>query len=101
MLLASAFALGACSDFTRFQLTSPAPPTTERARPQRTPVQQTAATEREHERILASYGGVYEDARLASLISKAVEKLVAASEPPHLSHQGTNLNFSAVKPLRP
>jgi predicted Zn-dependent protease len=96
MLLASAFALGACSDFTRFPLTSAAPTTTERARPQRTPVQQTAATEREHERILASYGGVYEDARLSALISKAVEKLVAASERPDLSYKVTILNSSAI-----
>jgi predicted Zn-dependent protease len=95
-LLASAFALGACTDISRFQLTSAAPPTTERPRPQRTPVQQTAATEREHERILASYGGVYEDARLSGLISKAVEKLVAASERPDLSYKVTILNSSAI-----
>ena len=78
MLLAAALALGACTDVTRFQLTTASPPASERVRPQRTPVQQTAATEREHERILASYGGVYEDARLSALISKAVDKLVAA-----------------------
>jgi predicted Zn-dependent protease len=96
MLLASAFALGACTDLTRFQLTSATPPTTERARPQRTPVQQTAATEREHERILASYGGVYEDARLSALISKAVDKLVAASERPDLSYKVTILNSAAI-----
>jgi predicted Zn-dependent protease len=95
-LLASAFALGACTDLSRFQLTSATPPTTERVRPQRTPVQQTAATEREHERILASYGGVYEDARLSSLISKAVEKLVAASERPDLSYKVTILNSAAI-----
>jgi len=95
-LLASAFALGACTDISRFQLTSATPPTTERPRPQRTPVQQTAATEREHERILASYGGVYEDARLGALISKAVEKLVASSERPDLSYKVTILNSAAI-----
>lgn len=96
MLLATALALGACSDTSRFQLTTASPPPSERARPQRTPVQQTAATEREHERILTSYGGVYEDARLSSLISKAVDKLVAASERPDLSYKVTILNSPAI-----
>jgi predicted Zn-dependent protease len=96
LLLAAAFALGACTDVTRFQLTNATPQATERVRPQRTPVQQTAAAEREHERILASYGGVYEDARLSGLISKAVDKLVAASERPDLSYKVTILNSPAI-----
>jgi predicted Zn-dependent protease len=97
VLFASMLLLGACSDFSRLQLTTAAPPTTtERVRPQRTPVQQTAATEREHERILASYGGVYEDARLSGLISKAVDKLVHASERPDLSYRVTILNSPAI-----
>jgi predicted Zn-dependent protease len=96
LLLAAALSLGACADFSRFQLTTATPEPTPRTRPQRTPVQQTAATEREHERILASYGGVYEDARLSGLISKAVEKLVAASERPDLSYKVTILNSSAI-----
>ena len=95
-LLAVALVLGACSDLSRFELTTAEPPRSERARPQRTPVQQTAATAREHERILASYGGVYEDARLSSLISKAVDRLVAASERPDLSYKVTILNSPAV-----
>ena len=95
MLLAAALALGACSDLSRFQLTTASPPT-QTARPARTPIQQTAAAEREHERILASYGGVYEDARLSGLISKAVDKLVAASERPDLSYKVTILNSSAI-----
>ena len=88
--------LGACTDLNRFQLTTATPEPTERTRPQRTPVQQTAATEREHERILASYGGVYEDARLSALISKAVDKLVAACERPDLSYKVTILNSPAI-----
>lgn len=96
MLLAAALALGGCSDLSRFQLTTATPSPPERPRPQRAPVQQTAATEREHERILASYGGAYEDARLSALISKAVDKLVAASERPDLSYKVTILNSPAI-----
>jgi predicted Zn-dependent protease len=94
-LLTAALLLGACTDFSRFQ-TSPTTPTTQNTRPARTPVQQTAAAEREHDRILASYGGVYEDAKLSGLISKAVEKLVAASERPDLSYKVTILNSPAI-----
>jgi predicted Zn-dependent protease len=95
MLLSAVLALGACAEF-KSSLTTAEPPKAERPRPQRTPVQQTAAVEREHERILASYGGVYEDARLSSLISKAVDKLVASSERPDLSYKVTILNSSAI-----
>jgi predicted Zn-dependent protease len=96
MLLGAAFLLGACSDISRFQMTGAAPQPSERERPQRAPVRQTAAAEREHERILASYGGVYEDARLSALISKAVDRLVAASERPDLSYKVTILNSPAI-----
>src|SRR3954469_17243970 len=41
-----------------------------------TPVQ------REHQRILSAYSGVYEDARLEAMVKQAVDKLVAASERP-------------------
>lgn len=95
-LLAATLALGACSDFSRFELASPAPV----AQPQRparaAPAQQTAAALREHERILSSYGGVYEDARLSALISRAVDRLVAASDRPDLTYKVTILNSSAV-----
>ena len=37
------------------------------------------ATQREHARILASYGGVYENARLQAEIEKTVDRLVAVS----------------------
>ena len=84
VLLSATLVLGACADLNK--LTTAEPPKAERPRPQRTPVQQTAAAEREHERILTSYGGVYEDARLSALISKAVDKLVAASEPVSYTH---------------
>ena len=95
-LLGVSLLLGACSDWSRFQTTATEPRPQQASRPTRTPVQQTAATEREHDRILASYGGVYEDPRLSSLISKAVDKLVAASERPDLSYKVTILNSPAI-----
>jgi predicted Zn-dependent protease len=52
--------------------------------------------QREHARILASYGGVYENARLQATIEKTVERLVAASERPDLKYRVTMLNSPAI-----
>lgn len=67
------------------------------------PMQQTAAqtetqsaTQREHARILASYGGVYENARLQETIEKTVDRLVAASERPDMKYKVTILNSPAI-----
>ncbi len=57
---------------------------------------QAPAAQREHARILASYGGVYDNARLQSLIEKTVDRLVAASERPDLKYQVTILNSPAI-----
>jgi predicted Zn-dependent protease len=54
------------------------------------------AAEREHQRILAAYGGVYEDARLHEETSKLVDRLVAASERPNLKYEVTILNSPAI-----
>ncbi|HVY57678.1 MAG TPA: M48 family metalloprotease [Xanthobacteraceae bacterium] len=54
------------------------------------------AAEREHKRILAAYGGAYEDPKLEGMISQEVEKLVAASERPDLRYKITILNSPAV-----
>ena len=54
------------------------------------------AAEREHQRILASYGGVYEDAKLNEEISALVDRLVAASERPDLKYEVTILNSPAI-----
>ncbi len=54
------------------------------------------AEEREHLRILASYGGIYENARLQATIEKAVDRLVAASERPDLKYKVTILNSPAI-----
>jgi predicted Zn-dependent protease len=51
---------------------------------------------REHQRILAAYGGAYENPRLEALIGQTVDKLVAASERPNLKYRVTILNSSAV-----
>ena len=51
---------------------------------------------REHERILAAYGGAYEDPRLQALVSEAVGKLVAASDRPDMRYRVTILNSPAV-----
>jgi predicted Zn-dependent protease len=54
------------------------------------------AEQREHARILASYGGAYTDAKLEALINQTVERLVAASERPNLKYQVVILNSPAI-----
>jgi len=51
---------------------------------------------REHQRILATYGGVYSDQRLQSLIESTVERLVAVSDRPELHYKVTVLNSQSV-----
>jgi predicted Zn-dependent protease len=51
---------------------------------------------REHQRILAAYGGVYNDPRLQAMIERTVERLVAASERPDLHYKVTMLNSPSV-----
>jgi predicted Zn-dependent protease len=51
---------------------------------------------REHQRILATYGGVYNDPRLQSMIEQMVERLVAASEKPDLHYKVTMLNSQSI-----
>src|SRR5476651_1479535 len=60
------------------------------------PGERLSATEREHIRILASYGGGYENARLQTEIEKTVDRLVAASERPDLKYKVTILNAPAI-----
>ncbi len=91
-MLGLVIVLGGCGDLTRFQTSAPA---TLGAKPARI-LAQTPATEREHGRILASYGGSYDDPRLEGLISKTVERLVASSDRPDLAYKVTILNSGAV-----
>ncbi len=93
-LLCLAFGLGACTDMGRFQVSGneKPPPTIKATRPS----PETSATDREHQRILASYGGAYNDPKLQALITKAVDRLVAASDRPDFSYRVTILNSGAV-----
>jgi predicted Zn-dependent protease len=93
VLLCAALSLAGCGDISRFQTSSPAGPPA--SKPART-VAQTPAAEREHERILSSYGGAYDDPRLEALITKTVDRLVAASDRPDLAYKVTILNSGAV-----
>jgi predicted Zn-dependent protease len=94
VLLCALLTLGACGDMGRFQ-TAASPPAPSSVKPNRT-VAQTPAAEREHERILASYGGAYDDPKLEALITKTVERLVAASDRPDQAYKVTILNSGAV-----
>ena len=93
-LLCLSFGLGACTDMGRFQVSGneKPPPTIKPTRPS----PETSATDREHQRILASYGGAYNDPKLQALITKAVDRLVAASDRPDFSYKVTILNSGAV-----
>ena len=53
-------------------------------------------SQREHQRILTTYGGVYQDAKLEAVITRVVEQLVAASERPALRYRVTILNSPSV-----
>jgi len=91
MVLCAALALSACSDVAKFQTPIPtASPLKART------VAQTPAAEREHERILSSYGGSYDDPNLEALIGKTVDRLVAASDRPDQAYKVTILNSGAV-----
>jgi predicted Zn-dependent protease len=52
--------------------------------------------QREHQRIIVSYSGVYDDPKLEALVKQAVDKLVAASERPDQRYRITILNSPAI-----
>jgi predicted Zn-dependent protease len=58
--------------------------------------QPSPAELREHRRILATYGGVYNDPRLQAVVDQVVEKLTAVSERPDLHYKVTILNSESV-----
>jgi predicted Zn-dependent protease len=64
-------------------------------KPNRT-ITTTPASEKEHERILASYGGMYDDPRLEAIVTRTVDRLVAASDRPDQAYKVTILNSGAV-----
>jgi predicted Zn-dependent protease len=95
VLLCVALAVAGCGDMGRFQTSSSLPSAVAKpVKPATTP--QSPAAEREHERILSSYGGAYDDPKLEALIGKTVDRLVAVSERPDLTYKVTILNSGAV-----
>jgi predicted Zn-dependent protease len=89
--LALMLALAGCSsiaDFRQVSLPLPSEATLD--------AQHSKAANRESARILASYGGVYENPKLQAIIEKTVARLVAASERPDLKYQVTVLNSPAI-----
>jgi len=93
-LLFAAATLAACGDMGRLQ-TAALQPAAPALKPNRT-IATTPATEKEHERILASYGGLYDDPRLETIVTKTVDRLVAASDRPDQAYKVTILNSGAV-----
>src|SRR3954468_22879161 len=83
--IALALLVAACSSTPENKQISLALPAATRSEP-------LTATQREHARILASYGGEYENARVQTEITRIVDRLVAASERPDLKYQVTVLN---------
>lgn len=96
VVLCAVLALSGCGDTSRFEAASAAVKPPAPAKPPKPAIVQTPAAEKEHERILASYGGSYDDPRLEALISKTVDRLVAVSERPDLAYKVTILNSGAV-----
>jgi predicted Zn-dependent protease len=60
------------------------------------PTEAVTPAQREHQRILSTYGGAYDHPRLAALADQVVEKLVTASERPDLRYKVTILNSPTV-----
>src|SRR6185436_16888200 len=89
LLLLLASLLASCADFGRLGVTQASLP--EPAKPT-----EPQPALREHNRILAAYGGAYQDARLEALITHTVDRLVAASERPNLKYKVTILNSPAI-----
>jgi len=93
--LALAFVLAACSggadnktvtlELPRLTFPSPA-----------AQVATPTAEQRENARILATYGGVYDDPKLHAMVTQLVDRLVAASEKPEQKYEVTILNSPAV-----
>lgn len=58
--------------------------------------QLSPAVAREHSRILAAYGGAYEQPQLEAHLAQTVDRLVAASERPDVKYRITILNSPAI-----
>jgi predicted Zn-dependent protease len=71
---------------------------TQSARQEPDPVAQSLppAQRKEHERLVATYGGVYRAPALQALMEQTIERLNAASEKPELKYRVTILNSPAI-----
>ncbi|MDI3469234.1 MAG: putative Zn-dependent protease [Pseudolabrys sp.] len=79
--------LAACTSTPDFQTV---------ALPRPAPAQLETPTQRENQRIVGSYGGVYNDPKLEAMVSETVDRLVRASEKPDLKYKVIILNSSAI-----
>jgi predicted Zn-dependent protease len=91
LIVPALFALlvAGCAEVGRLsttQVSLPEPPKAEAVQP----------AQREHSRILAAYGGAYNDPKLEGLLTATVDRLVAASERPNLRYKATILNSPAI-----
>jgi predicted Zn-dependent protease len=89
-LVAAALLAGCTSagDFKQVSLRLPTDATLKSAMPK--------ASERENARILATYGGIYDNPKLQAVMERTVARLVAASERPDLSYTVVILNSPAI-----
>ena len=53
-------------------------------------------TQREHARIVAAYGGTYDDTKLEAMANETIDRLVKSSERPDLKYRVVILNSSAI-----
>ncbi|ADH90964.1 peptidase M48 Ste24p [Ancylobacter novellus DSM 506] len=90
LALGGSLLLGACAALNdSTSATAPTPPP-------RLEEALTPAQRQEHERLVASYGGAYNNPKLQAQIEGVVNRLVAASERPNLHYRVTILNSPAV-----
>ncbi len=89
LLIGLALTFAGCTGQTLAPMQTPASAAAE-------PAAMSPAAQREHVRILAAYGGAYEDPRLEAHLARTVDRLVAASEQPNIKYRVTILNSPAV-----
>jgi predicted Zn-dependent protease len=95
-LLAAALALVGCADPFGAGTDAIGPTPLVATNAARIDPREVAIAEREHPKILASFGGTYEDREAEIAIARAVGRLVAASDEPWRSYRVTLLNSPAV-----
>lgn len=98
--LLAALALAGCADTlgdegVRASALAPTPPPVAAETPKVDPAE-VAIAEREHPKILAAFGGTYEDRDAEIAIARAVGRLVTASDEPWRNYRVTILNSPAV-----